>query len=247
MIEPWKDWFELHETGLLYGLVLGWVLMTLALVRLWPTPSARPSTGPAHLEVSAGVDRYDVDRFRPAETWWIPPAWSEIPAPARAACSEGSVLPVDGGSFAVVEVTADTLRLQGRLLADAWVGVDAEGNVQVPMLIDALEPLLHYRTVQAERLPCTAATAARVLVSPSRDVPSVALAAVLRSVTLAGGQADVQAVEPAQLDQLNAGAPLQWTRDESVRLGHSFDLPAQAPRPTSTRAHTVSHPSGLFL
>ena len=247
MTEPWKDWFELHETGLLYGLVLGWVLMTLAFVRLWTTPSAPPSTGPAHLEVSAGVDRYDVDRFRPAETWWIPPAWSEIPTPARAACSEGSVLPVDGGSFAVVEVTADTLRLQGRLLADAWVGVDAEGNVQVPMLIDALEPLLHFRTVQADRLPCTAANIDRVLVSPSRDVPTVALTAVLRSVVLAGGQPDVLAVEPAQLERLNAGEPLRWTRDASVRLGHSFNLPTPGPHPTSHRAQVSSHPSGLFL
>jgi hypothetical protein len=193
------------------------------------------------------VDRYDVPLFKNAETWWVPPAFSDIPETDRAACAAGAPLQVDGGSFAVVEVTAHELRLQGRLLPMAWVGVTADGNVLVPLLIESLEPLMHYRRVQAERLPCTSATVDRVLVAPNRDVPEVVLAAVLRSVTLAGGQPDLLAVDAWQLARLDAGESLQWSRWEPVRLGFSFDLPTDAVDRPPADAGPVSHPETWIL
>lgn len=240
-------WFELHENGLRYGLMLGWVLMTLGVIRFWPESTEVAPVGPAQLTVSAGVDRYDVPLFKNAETWWVPPPISDIADIHRAACAAGVPLLVDGGSFAVVEVTADEVRLQGRHLPHAWLAVTRDGHVLVPQLTEALEPLMHYRRVQAERLPCTAATLDRVLVAPSRDVPDVVLAAVLRSVTLAGGQPDLLAVDTLQLARLDAGESLQWGRWDPVRLGYSFDLPpAEVDRPPADTA-PVSHPGNWFL
>lgn len=218
-------WFDLHPTGLRYGAVLGWVLMTLFAVRVWPESTPVQTPAPAVLELSTGVGLYDVDIWKDAETWWIPPAWSQISGEARADCAVGQPLDVDGGSFAVVEVTADELRLQGRLLEGAWLGVDSQGDVSVPMLVEQLEPLLHYRRVQAERLPCTGAHSDRVLVAQSEDVPTIALMAVLLSIGEAGGKPDIIALEPQQLRRLSVGKRLRWQRGEAVRLGHSFELP----------------------
>jgi len=228
-------WLDLHPTGLRYGAVLGWVLMTLFAVRAWPESTPAETPGPAVLELSTGVGLYDEDIWKDAETWWVPPAWSQISDEARAACASGQPLDVDGGSFAVVEVTEDEIRLQGRLLEGAWVGVDSQGVVSVPMLFEQLEPLLRYRKVQAERLPCMEAHSDRVLVAQSEDVPTVALLAVLLSIGDAGGKPDIIGLEPQQLRRLSDGEPLRWQLGDAVRLSHSFE-PSEGPHAPSIPA-----------
>jgi len=251
MPSPPPGWFDLHSDGFRYGRLMGWVLMTLAVIRLWPEShrhSETDRTSEAHpsLEVWVGMERYDVALFKKAETWWIPPPLSDIPPAAREACTAGRSEDLQGGSFAVVEVGATELRLQGRTLPDAWVSIDAEGHASVPMLVDALDPLLHFRKVQGRRLPCTAAHVDRVLVALSSDVPIIAISAVLRSVTMAGGLPDVLAVDAEQLRRLQAGEPLRWQKEDRVRLGTSFEVPDESvPRDAQPAAGV--HPGLVVL